>query len=177
MVGDLVALLTLQKGLPLAYNRDLQEDKPAVFHADDTLSATLEALGGMLAVARFHPPPPSAWTTALDLAEALVRRGVSFREAHAAVGRLVAALLEDGRHLGEATAADLTRAHPRFYPADLELCDPEGSVRGRTTPGGGTPASVSQQVESLRRLLREEGAAPARAADPPTGSAPRSPTG
>ena len=177
VVGDLVALLTLQKGLPLAYNRDLQEDKPAVFHADDTLSATLEALGGMLAVARFHPPPPSAWTTALDLAEALVRRGVSFREAHAAVGRLVAALLEDGRHLGEATAADLTRAHPRFYPADLELCDPEGSVRGRTTPGGGTPASVSQQVESLRRLLREEGAAPARAADPPTGSAPRSPTG
>ncbi|MGH8874344.1 MAG: argininosuccinate lyase, partial [Acidimicrobiia bacterium] len=129
VVGELTNLLALQKGLPLAYNRDLQEDKEAVFRADDALAASLAALAGMLATADFHPPPPSSWTTALDLAEALVRRGVAFREAHQAVGRLVGALLAGGRDPAGARVADLEGAHPSFDPVDLELVDPAGSVR------------------------------------------------
>jgi argininosuccinate lyase len=152
VLGDVTALLALQKGLPLAYQRDLQEDKSLVFHADDTLAATLEALGAMLAGARFHPPPPSGSTAALDLAERLTGRGVPFRRAHQAVGRLVAALDADGRDLGSATGDDLA-ADPLFEPDDLEAIDPERSVAQRRSPGGGSVASVHRQIAELRRRL------------------------
>ncbi|RIL12400.1 argininosuccinate lyase [bacterium] len=149
-IGDVTALLALQKGLPLTYNRDLQEDKAMVFRADDALAGALEALAGLIATARFHPPAPSSWATALDLAEALVARGVAFREAHAAVGRLVGHLLAGGRTLAAATAADLAIADPRFEPDDLALLDPAVSVMRRRTPGGGSPASVAAQIARLR---------------------------
>ncbi len=155
-IGDVTALLALQKGLPLAYNRDLQEDKEHLFRADDTLAATLDALGGMLSTAEFHPPPPSPWTTALDLAEALVRRGVPFREAHAAVGRLVATLVAEGRDLTEATADDLAAADDRFEPADLDLVDTRRSVERRVTSGGGSFESVSEQITALRHVLTRD---------------------
>lgn len=151
-IGDLVSLLTLQKGLPLAYNRDLQEDKPPLFRADDALAATLPALGEMLATARFHPPAPSSWTTALDLAEVLVERGVPFRSAHQAVGKLVTALMSSGRSLGEAMAKDLASAHARFEESDLALIDPAASVAHRRTPGSGSPQSVEEQIAEIRRL-------------------------
>jgi argininosuccinate lyase len=152
VLGDVTALLALQKGLPLAYQRDLQEDKALAFHADDTLAATLEALGAMLAGARFHPPLPSSETAALDLAERLTGRGVPFRRAHKAVGRLVAALHGNGRDLGSATGDDLA-ADPLFEQADLEVIDPQGSVAQRLSPGGGSVASVHHQIETLRRRL------------------------
>lgn len=149
VIGNLTALLVLQKGLPLTYNRDLQEDKAQVFAADDTLAGTLEALTAMLGSAHFHPPEPSSWTTALDLAEALVARGVPFRDAHAAVGRLVGALVRDGRDLGQAVPADLEAADERFEPADLALVDPRRSVERRATAGGGSPGSVDEQIRVL----------------------------
>ena len=92
VAGDLAAVITLQKGLPLAYNRDLQEDKRLVFDADDVLASSLLAMTEMLAHIEFDPPLPEGATTSLDLAEALVRRGVPFREAHQTVGRLIVAL-------------------------------------------------------------------------------------
>src|SRR5690606_41492556 len=147
------ALLTLQKGLPLAYNRDLQEDKVHVFALDDTLAGTLGALGAMLESAEFHPPAPSSFTTALDLAEALVERGVPFREAHQVVGRLVARLVADGRQLSDATATDLEAVDQRLRPEDLELTDPSVSVRRRRSPGGGGPDSVRIQVRAIRRAI------------------------
>jgi argininosuccinate lyase len=152
-IGELTALLALQKGLPLTYNRDLQEDKAHVFRADDTLAATLVALTGMLESATFHPPEPSPWVTALDLAEALVQRGIPFRDAHEAVGRLVAALVSDGRHLGEATTEDLALADQAFEQADLQLVDVRSSVDRRVTMGGGSVESVHQQIEALRALF------------------------
>ena len=88
-IGRLTSLLALQKGLPLTYNRDLQEDKEAVFWLDDTLAGTCSAMAGLIATAHFYPPPPSHLTDALGIAENLVRRGIPFRSAHAAVGRLV----------------------------------------------------------------------------------------
>jgi argininosuccinate lyase len=151
--GHLSALLSLQKGLSLAYNRDLQEDKAAVFGVDDLLAGTLEALAGLLGSATFSPPAPSAWVCALDLAEVLVTRGVPFREAHHAVGRLVATLVEDDRELSDATVADLSAADPRFEPADLELIDPTESVRRRRSPGGGSFESVAAQLVELRRRI------------------------
>jgi len=149
-IGALTALMTLQKALPLSYNRDLQEDKTHVFSLHDALGGTVEALGGMLRHAEFHPPAPSSFTTALDLAEALVARGVPFREAHRAVGAVVASVLADGRDLAEVTLADLQAADPRFEESDLQLVDPITSARNRRSPGGGSPDSVAQQVEAIR---------------------------
>jgi argininosuccinate lyase len=149
-IGDLTTLLVLQKGLPLAYNRDLQEDKPPLFRADDALAGTLEALGGMLAAAEFHPPPPGPWTSTLDLAEALVKRGMPFRQAHHAVGRLVASLVGSGRTPADATQADLEAADPGFEPGDLDLLDPSKSLARRQTPGSGTPESVRDQIAKIR---------------------------
>lgn len=148
-VGALTALLVLQKGLPLAYNRDLQEDKEHVFSLDDVTASTLEALGSMLASAEFHPPAPSSWTCALDLAEALVSRGIPFRQAHSAVGRLVATLVADGRRLDQADADDLHAADERFAVEDLALIDPVGALSRRVSPGGGSPASVQTQIAAL----------------------------
>jgi argininosuccinate lyase len=153
VVGDLTSILTLQKGLPLTYNRDLQEDKRIVFHADDTLAGSLESAMALLAGIQFDPPAPGASTTALDLAEALVKRGVRFREAHTEVGRLVRYLEEDGRTLSEATVADLSEIDSRFEPEDLALLDPTSSMRNRKTEGSGSPDSVRAQVAAIKELL------------------------
>lgn len=149
-IGDLTTLLVLQKGLPLAYNRDLQEDKPPLFRADDALAGALGALGGLLVSAEFHPPAPGPWTATLDLAEALVERGVPFRQAHQAVGRLVSALTVAGRSPLDATAEDLAMADPMFVEADVERLDPGSSLARRKTPGAGTPESVMAQIAKIR---------------------------
>jgi argininosuccinate lyase len=153
VVGDVAGILALQKGLPLAYNRDLQEDKRAVFHADDTLAGALSALAGMVATARFTPPGPSSWVTALDLAEVLVARGVPFREAHEVVGSLVGRLQAEGLTFHDVDAGDLEAAHPQLVPEDLDLLDPKGSVEVRRTPGGGSFESVREQIERLRTAI------------------------
>jgi argininosuccinate lyase len=153
VIGDLTALMSLQKGLPLTYNRDLQEDKRAVFHADDTLALALAALGGMLESAQFHPPEPSSMVTALDLAEILVNRGVPFRDAHEAVGGLVAGLAAEGRTLADASAGELEAAHVQLIPEDLDALTPAASVEARVTPGGGSMESVQAQLEALRAAL------------------------
>lgn len=153
VIGDLTGLLALQKGLPLSYNRDLQEDKRAVFHADDVLTTALSALAGMIETAEVHPPSPSSWVVALDLAEALVARGVPFRDAHRAVGELVARLKTDGREFDSVTAGELEATHPKLVPEDLDLLDPRGSVEARRSPRGGSFSSVSEQTAEIRSLL------------------------
>ena len=153
VIGDLAGLLALQKGLPLSYNRDLQEDKRAVFHADDVLTTALAAITGMIVAAEFDPPAPSTWVVALDLAEALVARGVPFREAHSAVGGLVAGLKAEGRLFDSVTAEELAAAHVRFVAEDLVLLDPRGSVEARRSPRGGSFASVAEQIAELRAQL------------------------
>ncbi len=153
VIGDLTGLMTLQKGLPLTYNRDLQEDKRAVFHADDTLSLALAALGGMIESAVFHPPTPSGMVTALDVAEILVERGVPFREAHEAVGALVADLTVRGRTLADVTAGELEAAHVQLVPGDLDVITVASSVKARVTHGGGSMESVRAQLEQIRVQL------------------------
>jgi argininosuccinate lyase len=150
VIGDLTAIVAVQKGLPMTYNRDLQEDKRLAFHADDTLSGSFRALGGMMASAQFHAPEPDAWVTALDLAEALVERGVPFREAHHAVGRVVSTLVADGNTFEDLTADRLISLDDRFTADDLELTTSVSSVRRRRTAGGGSFDSVASQIASLR---------------------------
>lgn len=155
VAGDMTAVLGLQKGLPLAYNRDLQEDKRIVFHADDTVAGSVGAMVDLLRGLDFDPPGPGPQTVSLDLAEALVRRGVTFREAHGLVGQLVTRLESDGRDLSEAVLGDLTSIDDRFIEDDLQLLDPASSVAARSTSGSGSPQSVMDQIEEIRRLANE----------------------
>ena len=152
-IGRLTGLMALQKGLPMTYNRDLQEDKEAVFAIDDALAGSLEAMTALVGDADFHPSAPESSVTALDLAEALVERGVPFREAHRAVGKMLSALLADGRTLSEAIPADLTATDPRFVPEDLALTDATESVRRRRSTGGGSFSSVQEQLRLLKDRL------------------------
>ncbi len=145
VAGDLATLLGIQKGLTLSYSRDLQEDKRAVFHADDMLALAIPAIGGLLETAQFHPPEPGPETVALDVAEALVRKGVPFREAHEAVGRLLIAAGEGG--LEAATVKQLRDAHTRLEPEDLPTALEAASRH----------ESIEQQIERLRLALKDQG--------------------
>jgi argininosuccinate lyase len=138
-IGHLSALLALQKGLPLSYNRDLQEDKPALFWLDDTMGASSRALTQLIATATFSPPPPSSWTDALGIAENLVRRGIAFRTAHQIVGGLVARLLADGRTPAEIQPEDL--AATGLEASDLEVRPSQAGL------------SVPEQIARLRQSL------------------------
>lgn len=140
LIGDTTSILSLQKALPLAYNRDLQEDKRIVFHADDTVAGAVEAMNALLSVSEFVSPRLSSGTAALPLAERLVGRGVPFREAHRLVGELISRLEADDKTLGEATVDDLTAVDARFEPSDLEVFEFE-------------PAPIDDQVTELRSLL------------------------
>ena len=153
VVGNLSAIMTLQKGLPLSYNRDLQEDKRILFEGDDVLAASLEAMTELVTHAEFTSVAPAADTAALDLAEALVARGVPFREAHAAVGKLLLRLEARGRSLAEASLDDLEAAHSGFDEVDLTLVDPAASVVRRRSQGGGSPESVRAQIGDLRSSM------------------------
>ena len=153
-VGDLAGILALQKGLPLAYNRDLQQDKEHLFRVDDDLAGALAALTPMMADTVFAPPPPLPWVTALDLAEVLVERGVPFREAHEVVGRIVADLVAHGRDPSDLGADDLLAADPRFLPEDIAALSPETSVEHRRSHGGGSNASVAAQIDAIEARLQ-----------------------
>jgi argininosuccinate lyase len=152
-VGRLTALLAMEKGLPLTYNRDLQEDKEHLFAMSDDLSGALAALSPMLESASFDPPAPDGSVVAMDLAEILVTRGVPFRTAHETVGALVRHLADDGRDLGRASGEDLVAAHPAFTAEDAAMLDPSASVSARRSPGGGSFASVATQLEQISAEL------------------------
>ncbi len=153
VLGAASGLLILQKGLPMTYNRDLQEDKNLVFQADDATGGSLVALAVMIEGAEFHPREPTSWVTALDLAEVLVERGVPFRIAHEVVGVLVADLVADGRTMDQLTGADLVAAHRLFTIDDVQWSNPRTSMERRITPGGGSMASVNRQLEDLKTYL------------------------
>ena len=152
-IGHLVSILTLQKALPLSYNRDLQEDKEIVFQSDDTLKATLSALNALMAHIEFHPKAPDSSTLAIDLAEQLVQRGVPFRQAHKAVGKIFALLSKTNRDLHELTTTELQEAHESFTSEDLDLLKPVTSIKRRATQGGSSITSVQTQIQNLKTFL------------------------
>ena len=159
VVGDLVSLLVLLKGLPLAYNRDLQEDKPPVFDAFDTVDASLEVLAGALDQATFHRDAMYAalragFLDATEIADYLAERGVPFREAHHVAGRLVARAVRQSKVLAELTLDDFRAEHPNFSDDIFAALDPETMVERRNVVGGPARAQVLSQLDDLdRRLL------------------------
>ncbi len=153
VIGGLTGLLVTLKGLPLAYNRDLQEDKEPLFDAVDQVSLALGAVDGMLATAtiddtamRAAADDPLAGAT--DLAEWLVAGGTPFRRAHAVVGELVRRSVD-----GEGALADLVADDPRLGPDAAALLAPGVAVTRRTTRGGGGPGPVADQLDRFRRRL------------------------
>ncbi|MGC8862048.1 MAG: argininosuccinate lyase, partial [Armatimonadota bacterium] len=161
VIGDLVALLTLQKGLPMAYNRDLQEDKEPLFDAVDTLRMSLEAFTLMLASAKFnvdrmHQVSKDGFSTATDLAEHLVRQGVPFRSAHEQVGKLVAWCIENGRELSDLTIDEIRRFAPEAAEDIVSQLTVEASVAARSSYGGTAPSEVKRQIEKAKRILAGE---------------------
>jgi argininosuccinate lyase len=154
VIGRLAGFLATLKGLPLAYARDLQEDKAAAFEAADILTGSLAALAGLVAElepdrAVMRRDAEAAETTAVDLAEALVRDGVPFREAHAAVGAAVRLATARGTRLADLSSEDLAGIHPALAEADRSVLSVEGSLAAKATPGSTNPSRVGDQLAVL----------------------------
>ncbi|NIZ92001.1 argininosuccinate lyase [Kineosporiaceae bacterium B12] len=164
LIGDLTGLLATLKGLPLAYNRDLQEDKEPVFDAVDTLELLLPAVAGMVGTLTFHTDrmaalAPQGFALATDVAEWLVRQGVPFRTAHVVSGACVRRCEErsaaEGRsvELWDLTDEDLAAVSPLLTPAVREVLSLEGSLASRDGAGGTAPVRVAEQLEVARAAV------------------------
>lgn len=170
-MGNHVTLLTLLKGLPSTYNKDLQEDKEPLFDSIDTLRGCLAIAGGVLATLTPRPERMRArlWPEMLatDLADYLVRKGVPFRETHHVAGAAVRLAEEKRVPLTALTAADLKPLHPLFGDDVTAVWSFEASVESRNAAGGTAKAAVLSQAAALRSWVDERLAAAA-AAPPPT---------
>ena len=161
-LGDLVTLLAVVKNLPLAYNRDLQEDKRPLLGAPRMLVETLEALSGAVETATFHAARmrdalEDGESLATDAAEFLVERGVPFREAHEAVGRAAAFASGAGRPLASLGVAEWRTFHPRFDRGVKRCFDVKRSVGRRDLPGGPAPRRVAAEIARWKKLLARAG--------------------
>jgi argininosuccinate lyase len=155
VIGDLVAMLTVLKGLPLAYNSDLQEDKERVFDALDTVKPALDLIAKLWPRLEFNKAVMRAaaggFALATDLAEYLVRRGVPFREAHEVTGALVRETADAGKSLDELSLQDLRRYSRRFGPDAEALLRLERSLARRSVVGGPAPRTVRARLKELGR--------------------------
>lgn len=155
LVGDLAGLLTTLKALPLAYNRDLQEDKEPVFDAVDTLEVLLPAFSGMVATmefntARLESLAPQGFSLATDIAEWLVREGVAFRVAHEVAGACVRACEGRGIELWDLTDEELAQISPHLTPGVRAVLSVEGSLASRSAKGGTAPVRVGEQLLAVQ---------------------------
>lgn len=160
LIGDLTGLLATLKGLPLAYNRDLQEDKEPVFDATDTLELLLPAVSGMVATLDFNTDrmaelAPQGFALATDIAEWLVRRGVPFRDAHELSGSAVRVAEARGVELWDLTDEEFAAISPELTPAVREVLSTAGSLASRSSQGGTAPAAVAAQLTALKEQLRD----------------------
>ena len=161
--GDLIAMLTLMKGTPLAYNKDFQEDKEPVFDAIDTVKDTLRAFCDMMAGVEpqadaMHQAAQAGYPTATDLADYLVRHGTPFRTAHDIVGQTVRAASERGCGLEDLPLDVLKSFSPAIEEDVYEVLKLEGSVNARNPLGGTAPAQVRAQVERWEGIIAERAA-------------------
>ena len=156
LIGNLTGVMATLKGLPIAYNRDLQEDKEPLFDSVEQVTLAVAALTGMIATATFVPEAMQSaadeeTTAATDLAEYLVRAGMPFREAHAVVGAHVRAHLA-----GEGTLRDLVADDPRLGSEAAALVGPGVGVRMRTSRGAAGPAAMPEQLDAYRGMLARD---------------------
>ncbi len=158
--GHLMGLLTVMKGLPLAYNKDMQEDKEAFFDARDTLVKCLTVFTAMLKTITFRKEnmergASGGFTNATDCADYLVRKGVPFRDAHRVVGELVAHCLNENKALLDLTLPELKHFHPSFEEDVFEDLSMIACVEKRRIPGAPAPDMVQQAIDSALKKLQE----------------------
>jgi argininosuccinate lyase len=158
VIGDLQALMILIKGLPLAYNRDMQEDKPPLFDAADHFAGALEVLRLCIETTKLKPQAmeraaQDSWTCATALAEFLARNGVAFHRAHQIVGGLVLESVRQGKKPQDWTLPDLKQVAPEFDQAAAELLSARRALENHTPPGGTAPASVARALEEAQQRL------------------------
>jgi argininosuccinate lyase len=155
LIGNLAGLMATLKGLPLAYNRDLQEDKEPLFDSAEQLEVLLPAVSGMVETLVFHTDrlaelAPAGFTLATDVAEWLVRRGIPFRVAHEAAGGCVRAAEARGVGLADLTDRELASVHPALTSAVREVLTVAGSIASRNARGGTAGDRVEEQLDRLR---------------------------
>jgi argininosuccinate lyase len=160
LIGNLTGLLATLKAQPLAYNRDLQEDKEPLFDSVEQLELLYPALAGMLGTLTFHTErlaelAPAGFTLATDIAEWLVRQGVPFRVAHEAAGECVRVAEGRGVGLEQLTDGELAAVHPALTPKVREVLTVEGSIASRDAHGGTAPARVAEQLAALVARVAE----------------------
>lgn len=157
--GNLMSLLTLTKGLPLAYNRDLQEDKEPVFDTTDTVLSTLRLISKLLPEIRFKGErmaemAKEGFTLATDLADYLVRKGVPFRRAHQVIGQLVQFCIQQGKELQDCSLEELKNLHKGFDSDVFSFLDLAGAIDQRTSTGGTATSCVKEAIESAQQELQ-----------------------
>ena len=159
LVGNLVSMMVQLKGLPTGYNRDLQDDKAALYDTVDTLALTLPAVAGAIGGAAFQPARMEAALDpallATDLADYLVRKGVPFRASHEVVGRVVRRAEAMGCSIAELSAEELAEEHEAFGPGVTEVFDPVRSADARVVSGSTGRDAVAEQLEQARAALQE----------------------
>jgi len=158
--GNLMSLLTTMKGLPLAYNKDMQEDKEPLFDTVDTVKQCLAIYSPMLQSTRFntdrmYQAAARGFTNATDLADYLVKRGVPFREAHSVSGQVVSWCLERGKSLEEMTLAELRAFSPVIEEGVYAEIDLKACVEKRSLPGGPAPSAVRKALEEVSGFLKK----------------------
>jgi argininosuccinate lyase len=163
LIGNLTGLLATLKGLPLAYDRDLQEDKEPVFDTVEQLLTLLPALAGLVATLAFDTKrlsaaAPSGFALATDVAEWLVRQGVPFREAHEISGAFVAHCEERGVDLPDLTDAELAAVDPRLTPEVRSVLSVSGALQARSAVGGTAPERVADQLAALTEQVHAQAA-------------------
>jgi argininosuccinate lyase len=156
--GNLMSLLTLMKGLPLSYNRDMQEDKIPLFDTVDTLKTCLEVMNEMLPGSTFNRKRMTAtagegYSTATDIAEYLVKKGVPFREAHEITGKIVLYCIKKKVELNELSLQELKSFSPVIAKDIFPALDPAASVRARSSYGGTSPSQVLKQIKKYKKML------------------------
>ncbi|MEW6585541.1 MAG: argininosuccinate lyase [Nitrospirota bacterium] len=156
--GNLLNLLSVLKGLPLAYNRDLQEDKPPVFDTVDTVKSCLAVLAAMLPGAAFNTrrmmeTAGAAYSTATDLAEYLVGKGIPFRQAHEITGMIVLFALKQKRSLSDLSIEEFRKYSPVIKNDIYSRLSAEESVKNKKSPGGTSPVEVKKQIRRLKKLV------------------------
>ena len=160
LIGHLTGFLATLKGLPMTYNRDLQEDKEPVFDAVDTLLVVLPAMTGMIETMtvnteRIAAEAPVGFALATDIAELLVRRGVAFRDAHEAVGHLVVWCLAADCDFGDVSDADLAAISPHLTPDVRDVLEVDGAIAARSGHGGTAPERVADQLDAARLEIEQ----------------------
>jgi argininosuccinate lyase len=162
LVGNLTGLLTTLKGLPFAYNRDLQEDKEPLFDSIDTVLLVLPAVTGMVATTEFDREKmalaaPLGFSLATEIADYLVRAHIPFAHAHEAAGKCVALCESSGRQLHQLTDAEFAHIHPSLLPDVRDVLTVHGALASRITKGGTSPSSFAHQISQLQELVKSDG--------------------